>query len=445
MRRLSPPVPTGRLAVVVAVASVAVLALPVTPVVALVVVDLVVLVVALVDWGRTAAPSQLGFEREVPAVVALGGQAQARWRVGNAGRRGVDVVLADQLAPSLQAGNRRAGLTVPPGGWATATTTLCPSRRGRFEISEVTLRVTGPWGLAARQGRRQVPSVLRVYPPLGSVRDAQLRIDRHRVLEIGLRSARALGGGTDFEALREYGGDDDSRRIDWSATARADKPIVRTYRSERNQRVLCLLDCGRTMAGRVSGVPRLEHAMDGLLALSAVTGRLGDRCGLLAFDDQVRAVVPPIRQGGMGQVAEAVYRLEPALAESDYRAAFLTALSRFRRRALLVVLSELSEAAVEESLLPALPLVVRDHVVVLAAVRDPVVAAWAQGIAEGAGGAGEAEAAYRQAAATSAMAARRRTAARLRGLGVTVVDSEPGRLAAELTDTYLHLKATGRL
>jgi len=438
-------VPTGRLAVVAAVASVAVLVLPVTPVIALVAVDLVVLVIALVDWGRATTPSRLGFERHIPAVVALGGQVQVRWRVGNTGARKVDVALADQLAPSLHAGSRRARLMVPPGGSASTNTTLCPSRRGRFEISEVTLRVTGPWGLAARQGRRQVPSVLRVYPPLGSVRDAELRIDRQRVLEVGLRSARALGGGTDFEALREYGGDDDYRRIDWAATARTGKPIVRTYRSERNQRVLCLLDCGRTMAGRVSGVPRLEHAMDGLLALSAVTGRLGDRCGLVAFDDQVRAVVPPIRQGGMGQVAEAVYRLEAALVESDYRAAFLTARTRFRRRALLVVLSELSEAAVEESLLPALPLVARDHVVILAAVRDPVVAAWAEGSSGGTPGTGEAEAAYRQAAAISAMAGRRRTAARLRGLGVTVVDSEPGRLAGELADTYLHLKATGRL
>lgn len=442
MRSRHPPVPTGRLAVVIAVASLAGLALPVTPVVALLAVDLVVVVAALADWGRALPPSRLGFERALPAVVALGAEAEMRWQVGNPGARPAVVALADQLAPSLRASDRRARLRVPPGGKATASTTLCPIRRGRFEVSEVTLRVTGPWGLVARQHRRQVTSVLRVYPPLGSWRDAELRIDRHRLLEVGLRSARALGGGTDFEALRDYVDGDDSRRIDWAATARADRPIVRTYRSERNQAVLCLLDCGRTMAGRVAGVPRLDHAMDGVLTLAALTGRVGDRCGLVAFDDQVRAVVPPARQNSLGQVAEAVYRLEPALAESDYRGAFLTAVGRFRRRALLVVLSELSEAAVEESLLPALPLVVRDHVVVLAAVSDPVVVAWAGGDGDEAG---DAEAAYRQAAAVSALAARRRTAARLRGLGVTVVDAEPGRLAGELADTYLHLKATGRL
>jgi uncharacterized protein (DUF58 family) len=138
-------------------------------------------------------------------------------------------------------------------------------------------------------------------------------------------------------------------------------------------------------------------------------------------------------------VVEALYDLEPVLAESDYAGAFTETLARFRRRTLLVVLTDLVAPAVDEWLLPALPLILREHVVVVAGVSDPDVARWS------AGGAGDASGVYRQAAAVSAIETRRRTVARLRGLGVTVVDAPPGALAPALADAYIKVKATGRL
>ncbi len=117
----------------------------------------------------------------------------------------------------------------------------------------MTLRIEGRLGLGARQREVPLDTVLRVHPPFRSAAEAELRIRQARILEVGMRSARGLGGGTEFEQLREYGPDDEFRRIDWTATARTGKPIVRTYRAERNQRVLVLLDNGRVMAGRVGG------------------------------------------------------------------------------------------------------------------------------------------------------------------------------------------------
>ncbi|MGH9267600.1 MAG: DUF58 domain-containing protein, partial [Acidimicrobiales bacterium] len=298
----------------------------------------------------------------------------------------------------------------------------------------------GPLGLVARQGRRRLPGVLRVYPPFASRDEAELRINRARLLEVGLRSAQGRGGGTEFEALRDYTPDDEFRRMDWAATARAGKAVVRTYRAERNQTVLLLLDAGRVMAGRVAGVPRLEHAIDAVMMLTYVATRLGDRAGLVAFDREVRAVVPPGHtRAQLGRVTEAMFELEPQLVESDYRGAFVEALARFRRRSLLVVFSELAEQAVAETLLPALPLICRDHLVVVAGVRDPDVARWAAATPT------EASTAFRKAAAVAALEERRRLVARLRGLGATVVDAPPGRLAPELADAYLKVKATGRL
>jgi uncharacterized protein (DUF58 family) len=434
------PVPTRRLAFVAALASVVVLVVGTRTAAALALVDGALLVVALGDWALAPSPRSILVERALPGVVSLGAEATVTWRVSSGSRRRAVVLVADELAPSLRAGDRRFRIRLAPGEAVAASTTIRPARRGRFEPAEVVVRVTGPLGLVSRQGRRRLPGVLRVHPPFRSKEEAELRIDRARLLEVGLRSAAGRGGGTEFDQLRDYTVDDEFRRIDWAASARVDRPIVRTYRAERNQTVLLLLDNGRVMAGQVDDVPRVEHAMDAVMMLTAVATRLGDRAGLVAFDREVRAMVPPSPgRSQLGRVTEAMYQLEPALAESDYRGAFTATLARFRRRAMLVVLTELVEQAVGEFLAPALPLICASHLVVVASVQDPDVVRWARSSPR------DAEEVYLKTAAVTALDERARTTARLRGLGATVVDAAPGRLAPLLADAYLKVKATGRL
>lgn len=432
--------PTGRLAVVTALASLVVAGFPSDSTIGLVAVNLLLALVALVDWRLAPNPDTVRIERSLPPVVALEAQGRIEWTITNPTPRRLRVSFADDLAPSLRADRRRIGLTIPGRGRARATTVIRPSRRGRFELRELVLRVDGPLGLASRQDKSVLPATLRVYPRFASKDDAELRINKGRILEVGLRSAQGRGGGTEFDAMREYGPDDEFRRIDWPATARTGKAIVRTYRAERNQTVLLLLDNGRIMSGRVAGVPRLEHAMDAVMMTTFVATRLGDRTGLIAFDREIRAVVAPsASRAQLNRVTEAMYTLEPELVESDYEAAFVEARGRFRRRALLVILTELAEQAVADTLLPALPLVARDHVVVLASVQDPAVLAMAASVPEDPTGS------YAKAAAIAALEERRVLVARLRGLGVTVVDAPPGRLAPALADAYLKVKTTGRL
>jgi uncharacterized protein (DUF58 family) len=435
------PVPTRRLAIVALVLAGARLLLPDVPIAqGLLVLDGLLVAVAAADWLLAPAPGRIGVERSLPAVLTIDQLGEVRWRVTNPTRHRLHVAVADELAPSLHASIRRASMSVPASGAATVRTPIRPVRRGRFTPREIVVRVEGPLGLTARQRRRLLPATLRVYPPFRSKDEAELRINRARVLEVGLRSAQGRGGGTEFESLREYSADDEFRRVDWSATARAGKPIVRTYRAERNQTVIVLLDNGRIMAGRVEDVPRVEHAMDATMMLATVATRLGDRCGLMVFDAKVRTVLAPSKaRSQVGRVTESLFDLEPQLVETDYRSAFAEASVRFRRRAMLVLLTELNEQAAEEYLVPALPLIARSHLIVVGAVRDPEVERWAAAPTT------DAESAYRRAAAIAALAERARLSARMRSLGVTVVDAAPGRLSGDLADTYLRLKATGRL
>jgi uncharacterized protein (DUF58 family) len=432
------PLPTPRLAALVGLAGVALLVVPV---------DLplwptlvAIVVVLLADGVSMPAPWRVGLARHLPAVLPLDGEGVLRWEVANPAGRRLSVAVADELAPSLGAGTRRIGLRLPAHGRAHATTTLAPRRRGTFELREVTVRVTGPLGLATRQAARDLPGRIEVHPSFRSRDAAELRIRRARILEEGLRSVRGRGGGTEFEALRDYVEGDEFRHVDWAATARTGHPVVRTYRAERNQTVLVLLDTGRVVAGLVEGVPRLDHGMDAVLALATVATRSGDRAGLLAFGADVRALVPPRRDADqLRRLSAAMHALEPELAESGYREAFRAALGRFRRRALLVVVTELAAEAVQETLIPALPLVVREHAVVVASVRDPELERLRDAAVD------EPADAYAAAAASTILAERERAAARLRALGARVVDAPPGDLAAALADAYLDVKVRGGL
>ena len=284
-----------------------------------------------------------------------------------------------------------------------------------------------------------MPGTLAVLPAYPS---RELMRTRMRIpLETGIRSVRTRGTGTDFDQLREYRPGDDIRRVDWAATARQSKAIVRDYRAERNQHVVALLDNGRVMAGTVGDAPRVEHAMDAVLGLTQVASRLGDNVGLVTFDNQVRGIVPASNsKAQFARVTEAMYLLDTQYDESAYRTAFTTAASRFRRRSLFVVFTDLVESVVADSLLPALTALTRTHLVMVAAVRDPDVADWATATSH----AGVDES-FRSAAAVASLNARDRAIAKLTATGAIVVDAKPGELATDVVDRYLELKAKGRL
>lgn len=420
--------------------AVVVIVLPVSPVVAATCCATLLVCCLAADWVLCPRPERFRVERRHARIVSMGERAALRWSVRSTAGRRATVGLVDELPPSFGAPARGCRVVIPAMGSGEGAVEIRPTRRGHFSFSSVTVRVHGPMGLVARQGLRPAPSEIAVYPALGAAREADLWVRRSRVAEVGLRSARFHGGGSEFDSLREYTVDDEFRRIDWSASARASRPIVRTYRAEVDQRLVCLLDAGRTMSGTVEGVARFEHALDALLMLTAVSTRLGDRCGVVVFDDSVRTSVAPARLSGqLGRVSEAVYRVHPALVESDYHGAFTYLLGHFGRHSLVVLFSELVESAVAESLVPALALIAREHRVVVASVADPRIASWSRDRAT------DVDGAYRKAAARWDLERRRRTSALLAARGVAVVDAPPQRLPHEISDYYVRAKAMGPL
>lgn len=401
------------------------------------------LLAILCDYALAAPVRQLQFTRSGDTTVRLGDSAEVLLTVINPSRRRLRAHLRDAWPPSSwfpgtgQAASRHT-LDVPPGERRRVATLLRPTRRGDRRAEQITVRSYGPLGLAARQGSHHAPWKVRVLPPFTSRKHLPSRLARLRELD-GRTSVLTRGEGTEFDSLRAYVPGDDTRSIDWRATARQSAVAVRTWRPERDRHILIVLDTGRTSAGRVGDVPRLDASMDAALLLTALATRAGDRVDLLAYDRRVRAQV---RGRGAGDVlsamVDALAPLEPELVETDARGLSAAALTHAPRRSLIVLLTSLDAAPVEEGLLPVLPRLTQRHTVLLAAVRDPH-------IEEMAAARGTVDAIYDAAAGAQAQAERRRTADQLQRHGVVVVDATPDSLAPSLADAYLALKAAGRL
>ncbi|MFW5420261.1 DUF58 domain-containing protein [Nocardiopsis sp. CNT-189] len=392
-----------------------------------------------VDLALAPSARRVSFERSGETGIRLGESAEVELVVANPSGRRLRGVLRDAWAPSSGARPGRHRLAVPAGERRRLGTVLTPVRRGDHRAAGVTVRSVGPLGLAARQATHEVPWTVRVLPPFHSRRHLPGKLARLRELD-GRHSALVRGQGSEFDSLREYVPGDDVRSIDWRATARRDGVVVRTWRPERDRRILIVLDTGRTSAGRVGDTPRLDHAMDAALLLAALAAKAGDRVDLLAFDRRVRTQV---RSSGRGSAVPAIVQamapLEAELVESDHAGLVASILSgQGRARRLVVLLTDLNASAMEEGLLPVLPALTSRHLVMVAAVGDPAVTAMA---AER----GDAPAVHRAAAAARTLGERRRVTAELRRHGVEVVDADPEHIAPALADAYIDLKAQGRL
>lgn len=442
---------TWRAVVLAALGAVAVLLVPVPGTVlawALVVVALCALDVAL-----AASPRRVAVRRDVPASVRLTQPTRSVLTLENRDARRLRGVVRDAwpasaLAPAddvpasspaaLARRTPRHHVDVPPGEARRVATDLLPTRRGDAAAGGVTIRALGPLGLAGRQATLPVPGRLRVLPEFASRRHLPSRLARLRELD-GRAAVQVRGAGTEFDSLREYVIGDDVRSIDWRATARRADVVVRTWRPERDRRVLLVVDTSRTSAVRVDDAPRLEASIEAALLLATLATHAGDRVELLAYDRRVRARVA----GSTGRrvlpaFADALAGVQPELVEADWPGLAGQVRERLSQRALVVLLTALDPAAVEQGLLDVAEQLTARHAVVVASVLDPEEEALRATRTTSAD-------VFDAAAAERAGLERAAVAQRLRRRGLDVVEALPDDLAPRLADTYLALKAAGRL
>jgi uncharacterized protein (DUF58 family) len=435
-----------------------------------------VAVLVLLDLLVAAPPAEVALHREGRAEVRLTESATVTLHVTNTSVRTLRAWVRDAWVPSAGASGPYAHeLTLDPGESAAIETVLTPTRRGDRPAVRVTIRSYGPLGLAFRQTSRRrsdqltPPWTLRALPEFRSRRLLPEKLSRLRIID-GQVVTRGRGQGSEFDSLREYVLGDDPRAIDWRASARQQHLVTKQYRPERDRRVLCVLDTGRTSAVRIAtgwtgatpdegsdgtgsrgdqpapitgeseatGEPRLDLAIDAALLLASVAAHAGDRVDLLAIDTQTHVNVTAAHTRQLHRVLQSLATVHPSLVETDFGRVVAEVLGSERKRALVVLFTTLDPGALGEGLLPVLPSLVSRHQVVVAAVHDPALDALA---AQRDGAA----AVHIAAAAERGLAELRRVRQALTRYGVSVVDEPAARFASAVTDRYLDLKAAGRL
>ncbi|AHG89994.1 protein of unknown function DUF58 [Gemmatirosa kalamazoonensis] len=411
------------------------------------------------DWLRAPGARDVEVARELPDVVGLGDRAEGAYRVTSRWPRALTVTLLDALPPAvvrLRAGGADAGVDdesheppatavrLPPLGAATVPAAFVGRARGRHALGPAALRVEGALGLVARVIRVALDDEVTVAPSLAGVRRYRLLAAEHRLREAGLRALRRRGEGTSFASLREYLPGDDPRHVDWKATARRGKPITREYAVEQRQTVIVAVDAGRLMTQLAAGdppQPRFEFALASATLLADVAVQSGDNVGLLLFDDEVRAWVPPASGAdALRRVRSALVPARATLVEPDYETAFRTLAARQRRRALVVLFTDVIDARASQVLVAVAGRSASRHLPLVVALRNDSLVAASLPAPDA-----PARDAYAAAAAEELLSARDEALARMRRAGVDVVDVAPAAMAAAVVNRYLEIKARGAL
>ncbi len=373
--------------------------------------------VALVLMNESNAPIHSGVRVEAPKEFSL-------YRDGQTGRAG------------LWTGK----FAIPAGEQRRIPETAMVPVRGKVVLGPIWLRVAGPLGFVERRRKVETTAEVRVFPETLADREGFLDMRGLLAAPEAKTPVRWRGEGLEFESISPYERGDEERHIDWRATARTGKLMVRRYQLELNREVFVVLDAGRLMGAEAGDGTKMDRAVDAGLVLCRTAIDHGDKCGVAVYDSEVRGFLPPqVGPAGFRAILENVYDTQCLFRESDFASVFAQFQARQRKRALVVVLSDIVDEAGSRSLREALHRLAKRHLVVFVALRTPLIESAFRTTTD------SYRELSRQAVAGRLLRDRERGLHLLRRLGVHVLDVEPSQLTVSLVNRYVQLRESGRL
>ncbi len=404
------------------------------------------LVVAACDFGLTRhawRQSQVRMVRRLPSAFAIGVRQFVHLGFESTGTRRLRCTVFDHCDPSLRITGLPGAVELSPGQRVEVGYEAIPTQRGEIEFAPADLRIRSVLGtceLLERIGERESR---RCYPDFAQVaRYAWLAGDR-RLQEIGIKTYQQRGEGTEFKQLAEYHYGDPVRHIDWKATLRQNKPILREFQDERDQCVMLLIDCGRRMrafdVNESIGGGHFDQVLNAVMLLSYVALKQGDAVGALTFGTPPggeRVFAPRKGAHALNALMGELYSVQPTPTHSDYVMVAQNLLRRHHKRSLVIVITNFRDEDSSE-LSQALRLLRSRHLVLLASLRERVVSELvSQSLDTG-------EAALDVGSAHLYEQSRRDAFNRLSARDALMVDAEPQRLGIELVNRYHSVKRAG--
>jgi len=402
------------------------------------VVDIAVVAAASIDALRARRLGVVRVRRVVSGALALGNWAIVRLEIDSPSEHRMDAEVHDHHPINGEARGLPRNVVVLPGRTTVLNYRYRPDRRGPWSFEPVELMLLSPWRLWRIRRRAGESTQVKVFPDFKSVQRYALLARDNSIGLLGVRKRRRRGEGLELRQLREYREGDSLRQIDWKATSRRDRAISREYEDERNQQVVFLLDCGRRMRAVDDGEVHFDHALNSVLLLTYVALRQGDAVGLMTLGGCARWLPPQKGPAAMTAMLEQVYDLETQPSAPDFSKTATELMAYQRRRALVVVVSNLRDEDGDE-VAAAVRLLRRRHLVLLASLRETSLdRALEQPVSNFAQ-------ALRTGAAHHFLASRRRAHNRLRDRGVFAIDVTPASLPIAIVNGYLDVKRSGAL
>ncbi|WLI13870.1 MULTISPECIES: DUF58 domain-containing protein [Pseudomonas] len=395
---------------------------------------LALLALAIIDAIRLKRLPSPRAQRQMPGSLALGRWGEVRLDIEHDFAQPLNVHIFDHVPHGLDFEQLPLSAELQPGQQSQIGYRLRPLKRGHFTFEHCEIRLPSPMGLWSGKRLLNVVDNTRVYPDFARLYGGQLLAVDNWLSQLGVRQRQRRGLGLEFHQLREFREGDSLRQIDWKATARQRTPIAREYQDERDQQIIFMLDCGRRMRSQDDELSHFDHALNACLLLSYVALRQGDAVGLSTFaSHQPRFLAPVKGTGQLNVLLNSVYDLDSTQRTADYQAAANQLLAKQKRRALVILVTNLRDED-DEDLLTAVKRLSAQHRVLVASLRENVLDEIrqrpVQTLDEGLAYCG----------AVNYLNASAQRHEQLSAHGVAVLQARPGELGAELVTRYLSWK-----
>lgn len=337
------------------------------------------LLLGLIVEGLLARRSVIRVKVETGERALLGREQRAEFAFTNESPRNIRLEYAVAAPPGFEAPVETRVISAPRGAVSRDAIPLLPVRLGVRRWPPVRARVLGRFGLAWWSREFTPDRQISVAPDT-------LRSPRRRLSgkSTGMRPRRTVGAGSELHQLRAYVKGDPLARIDWKATARAQRLVTREFSEDQHLDVLVAIDAGRLSRVRAGALDRFGLYANVAARLAEVVTPNDDRIGMVVYSDRTLAECPPDRGlRAVMRMRRALERLAVQSAESDPVAAAARIRSMLKHRALVVFLTDLDDAAVAEQLARAVRLLSPPHLVVVAGIQSEDISELARREARG--------------------------------------------------------------
>lgn len=377
-------------------------------------------------------------ERNPPGRFALGVFQEVSLTLRNHGKLAAPIHVFDGVPDASECEELPWKGHIAPGGYTTLVYPVKLMKRGSITFTPAHILRSSPLRLWQRRTFSGDNTEVKVYPNYEPVvRFALLAMD-DRESQMGIVRKNLVGISKEFHQLREYQEGDVLSQIDWKATAKRHELISREFEEQRDQNIILLVDSGQRMRPLDGGLPQFDHCLNAMLLLSYIALRQGDKVGVLSFGGSSRWLPPVKGQHAITTILNHLYDYQTASTPTDFSEAAENLLVRQRTRALVVVLTNLrSEDA--STIVPAVRLMKRRHLVLVSSLREQVLDQRVKRPVD----------TFDQALDLSAvhlyLRDRRRLFEELQSYGILTVDETAQHLPIALTNKYLDIKSAGRL